>query len=221
MMTSTRTAMSTAIRILLLGVSIFVGATAAAEATPLTLYFSGTVDLSVSGGDPVNTFSGFFTWETTNKAPLPGSNPNLAMYELEAYQLTFNGQEKTLGAGMFVFNDADVFGTGVNVDGLFFLAQIEEGVAADKLLIGALTAPQDAWNTTALPTDYSFLSLLPNRSSAVSLEVANEGDENDVLLGTGSFSVTPVPEPASLTLAALGLASVFARPRRGRQRRDP
>ena len=122
---------------------------------------------------------------------------------------------------MFVVNDADFFGTGTNVDALVFLATIEKNaIIGDKLFIGALSGPTNTWNTLSLPTDYSFLSQLTTRVSALSLEVPFGGDENDILLGTGSFAVTPapVPEPATLTLTALGLAGAIARARRGRQR---
>ena len=74
-----------------------------------------------------------------------------------------------------------------------------------------------------LPTDYGFLSLLTTRFSGLSLEVPggeDGGDANDILLGSGSFDVTAVPEPATLTLSALGLAGLVARARRGRQRRN-
>lgn len=117
------------------------------------------------------------------------------------------------------------FGTGTPVDAFLFLAFLESTAGGDKLLIQALSGPISAWDTVALPTDYSFLSLLPTHFSVVSLEVPGEGDENDQVLGTGSFTMsvptTPVPEPASLTLTALGLAGAVARARRRRARRDP
>ena len=220
-MAATRTSMFTAIRLLLLSVSVLVGVAAAAQASPLTLNFSGSLDLSGSGGAADNPFSGFFTWDPA-KVPFDSEPPNLAMYQVEAYQLIFNGIniDPALGGGLFVVNDADFFGTG-NVDALVFLATIAtDPIVGDKLFIGALSGPTSTWNTLSLPTDYSFLSQLTTRVSALSLEVPHEGDENDILLGRGSLAVTAVPEPATLTLAALGLAGVVARARRGRQRRD-
>jgi hypothetical protein len=224
-MATTRTGTFTAMRLLLLSVSILLGGAAAAQASLLTLNFAGSVDLSGSGGDADTPFSGFFTWDTTQD-PLVTDDPFLRIYQVEAYQLIFNGVDKTAGsnAGVFVFNDANAFGTGA-VDALMFGATMDEDVTingntGDTLFIGALSGPASAWDTLSLPTDYSFLSELTTRFSGVSLEVAFEGDENDVRLGSGSFEVRTVPEPATLMLTALGLAGVVARTPRGRQRRD-
>ena len=226
-MASTRTGMFTAIRILLLSASVLGGVAATAQAALLTLNFSGNVNLSGSGGAASNPFSGFVTWDP---ATLPiSSGAGYAIYPAVAHQVIWNGvvQDPALGGGLFVFNDANAFGTG-NVDALMFASTIEKdavvnGVTGDKLLIGALVGPvgTNIWNTTSLPTDYSFLSSLTTRFSGLSLEVTDGGggDEDDVRLGEGSFAVT-VPEPATLMLTALGLAGVVARARRGRQRRD-
>jgi hypothetical protein len=220
-MTSTRTSRLTAIRLLLLSVSVLFGVAGAAQASTLTLNFSGNVDLSASGGPAVNPFSGFFTWDP-NKTPSE-VDPDAAEYGVEAYQMIFNGVDKTLGlpgnAGIFVINDADPFGTGTNVDALLFVSVIEKNaVTGDKLLALAFTGPTSAFSTLSLPADYSFLSLLPTHFSFLSLEVPGEGDANDRILGTGFFAATPVPEPATLTLTALGLAGAITRARRGRQR---
>jgi hypothetical protein len=206
----------TLIRIFLLGIAILV-ATASAQASSLTLNVSGNVDLTTSGGAAVNSFSGFFTWDP---AALPfETEPDAKIYPLEAYQFILNGVDKTgAGSAVFVADDADPFGTG-NVDALgFFVVLEQDAVIGDTLFIGVLSGPTDSWNTTSLATDYRFLSLLPTRFSAMSLEVPNEGDANDIRLGTGSLAVSPVPEPASVTVTALGLATIIACARRSRQR---
>jgi hypothetical protein len=223
-MVTTRTGIFMAIRLLLLSISVLVGVAASADASLLTMSFSGSVNLSGSGGAANNPFSGFFTWDTT-KLP-EDTDPNSALYLFESYQLIFNGVDRTIGpggAGVFVVNDGNPVGTG-NVDGLLFLAGLEKnvtigGVTGDTLLVMAFTGPTTTWNTVSLPTDAGFLSQLTTRLAAVSLEVPFGGDDNDVSLGEGTVTAAAVPEPATVLLGALGLAGMMARARRSRQRR--
>ena len=210
----------TAMRLLILTFAVLVGVAAAAPAAPLTVNFSGSLDLSGSGGAADNPFSGFFTWNPAT-VPFQSEPPNLAIYPVAAYQLILNGIEtdQSLGAGLFVFNDDNAFGTG-DVDALMLFVTVKtDAVAGNTAFIAALSGPTNVWNTLDLPTDYSFLSLLTTRVSALSLEVPggeNGGDANDILLGRGSLAATAaaaVPEPATLTLAALGLAAFAGRSR--------
>ena len=121
-------------------------------------------------------------------------------------------------------NDGSLNGGPGDNDALLFLAGLDndvtiDGVFGDTLFVLGFVGDKTVWNSESLPTDYSFLSLLSTRFSAVSLEVTGEGD--DVMVGEGrDFVATPgaaVPEPATLTLTALGLAAVVTRTRRRRQ----
>jgi len=221
-MVSMRTSRFSAVR-LVLSALVLVGVAAAAQASPLTLNFSGILTSASDPSYPVDsTFSGFFTWDT-NKTPLPGSDANFGEYELEAYQLIFNGEDKTVYglSRLIVVNDADP-GTGSSVDALIFLAGLEDRgpVTGEVLFVGLLSGPTDTWNSTALPTSYSFLSSLTTALSIISLEVPGQGDDNDIVLAHGRFAANQAPEPTTLTLTALGLAGVIARAMRGRQRRS-
>jgi hypothetical protein len=215
----------TFIRRILLGVLVLVGAATTAAASPLTLNFSGSLDLTSSGGSTDNPFSGFFTWDTTQAAG-PGGDASTAFYSLVEYELILNGAvvDPTLGAGLIVVNDADLFGTGVMQDALLFFATVQNdatvnGVTGTMGFIGGIVGPSTTWAVPSLPQDYSFLSTMPTRFSAMSLEVPggeDNGDANDLNLGSGSFEVRPVPEPASLALTAVGMAAALARGRRRR-----
>lgn len=206
--------MLTAIRRVLLG-ALFVGVAVAAQASTLTLNFSGSVDLTLSGGTADNPFSGFFTWDPA-KTPFESYPPDVSIYEPEAYEVIFNGVpvDPSFGAGVFVFNDADAFGVG-DVDALMFFAILDsDPILGDTALLLAFAGDTGIWDTLSLPSDYSFLSQMWARSG-MSLEVPDGGDENDISLGRGSLEVT-VPEPATLALTALGLVGLAARARRRR-----
>jgi len=221
-MAAARTGTLKAIRFLLLSASILVGVSGTAHASLLTLNFSGVMDMSASGGAANTPFSGFFSWDTT-QTPVPGGgDANSELYEFASYQLIFNGVNKTLGpgnSGMYVVNDGDPLSNGTNVDALLFLAVIDKNaVIGDTLFVAGFTGLTTIWNTLTFSTDYSFLSRLPDRFALVSLEVPGEGDANDVVAGRGSSFAVSAPEPATLMLSGLGLASVMARTRQRRNK---
>jgi len=201
----------------ILAVSVLTGAATTAQASTLTVFFSGSIDLTGMGGAADNSYSGFFTWDP---ASLPfETHPYTNLYHVESYQFLLNGVDRTIGpggngAGLVVNNDGDLNGGPGPYDALAFLAALDPG-GPDLFILGFLTTDLSFWNTLDLPTDYNFLSM-PTRLSLVS----NESDEDEQVGDGGPFeaSPTPVPEPATMTLTALGLAGVIAR-RRGRQRR--
>lgn len=212
-----------------LAVSVLVGAASTAQAATLTVFFSGNIDLTIMGGPANSPYSGFFTWDPA-KTPDQPHPPTDNSYLVESYQLILNGVDRTLPpgkAGLVVGNDSDLNDDPGDFDALLFLAGLDNnvtinGVTGHTIFVMGFLGDKSVWNTLSLPTDYSFLSLLPTRISLVSLEVTGPGEDVQVGEG-GAFAATPaataVPEPATMTLTALGLAGVVTRARRGRQRR--
>jgi len=180
-----------------------VGVAANAQAALLTVLFSGNIDLSGAGGPPISTYSGFFTWDPA-KTPAQPHPPTDNLYFVESYQLILNGVDRTLGpgfGGLVVGNDSDLNDDPGDYDALLFLAGLDNdvtinGVTGDTIFALGFVGDKSVWNTLSLPTDYSFLSLLPTRFSLVSLEVKGPGEDVQVGEG-GAFAATPVPEPAT------------------------
>jgi len=205
--------------------SVLIGTAATSQAATLTIVFSGNVNLALMGGPVNSTYSGFFTWDPATAPSQVESHATF--YAPVSYQLILNGVDRTLPPGssaLVVGNDGSLNGGPGDNDALLFLAGLDndvtiDGVFGDTLFVLGFVGDKTVWNSESLPTDYSFLSLLSTRFSAVSLEVTGEGD--DVMVGEGrDFVATPgaaVPEPATLTLTAPGLAAVVTRTRRRRQ----
>jgi hypothetical protein len=227
----------TVVFIALLGVLLLA---APSQSAPVTLNFSGTVDLSsVDGGLPVHTFSGSVTWDP---AALPfETDPTTAVYDPLSYTLIFDGVDYSApvigngtGSGVIVLNDSDLLTPGTAFDGVgWFLAFRPpfdvSGQQGDLALVAAMVAPTTLFGSTALPGDLGFLPQILGMSSFWLFDP--DGAEEDGLIdpvgslivsipGGPSFDPGPissVPEPTTLALIASGLVGALARTRRTRR----
>ena len=125
-----------------LAVSVLIGAAATAQAATLTVFFSGSVDLTLMGGPANSPYSGFFTWDPA-KTPFQ-TESNAKLYSVESYQLLLNGVDETLlgpgGSGLVVGNDGELDGGPGDNDALLFLAGLDNnvtinGVTGDTLFV--------------------------------------------------------------------------------------
>ena len=80
-----------------------------AAAAPLTLNFSGSIDLSGFGASASSTFEGAATWDTAASPAVQGTN--VAFYLLDAIALTVNGIDvsATFDFGTVEVTDASNF----------------------------------------------------------------------------------------------------------------
>jgi hypothetical protein len=190
-----------------------------ASATPVTLNFSGTADLTFFGLGP-SAFSGFFTWDS-NAAPFEeGESPGEMVYDVIAYQMILNGVDYTLpivgegfGNGASVADNAEVLGDGVSWDGLAFFAALPifPGLENNLIFAGLLLGPTTMFDSTALPANTDFLSQVTNPFSIWFVE-----DSDDLRPGTfvASAPAAIVPEPSTLALMMFGVVGAIARARR-------
>lgn len=186
-----------------------------AYAAPVTLHFSGTVDLTSAGLGP-GTFSGFYTWESDAEPFEEGESPGEMVYDIIAYQMIFNGVDYTLpvvgngdGNGVSVADNADVFGDGGSWDGLAFFAALPAfpGLENNLIFAGLLLGPTTMFDSTALPGNLDFLSQVSKPGS-----LWFEEDSGELASGTFVASrVTTVPEPSTLALVMLGAVGAIGR----------
>jgi hypothetical protein len=199
-----------------------------AQAAPITLEFSGSIDLSSEGGPALNTFNGSITW---NPASLPFEvDPDFAVYDPMSYSLIFNGVDVSApvigdgtGSGIVIGDDSDIFGTGVGDTFAFFLSfELPFNLAStgdnELNFLGVLTGPATMFSSQALPGDLGFLTQLTNTQSLFFFDAG--GDVDEFIDATGPLDVTAVPEPTLLTMTALGAAGALARARRRQPRRS-
>ena len=203
----------------ILAVSVLIGASSTAQASTLTVFFSGNIDLTEWAAQGLARIAAFTDLAKTPFQPHP---PTDNSYLVESYQLILNGVDRTLppgSAGLVVGNDSDLNDDAYDFDALLFLAGLDNnvtigGVTGHMIFVLGFLGDKSVWNTLS-SQHYSFLSLPPTRIS-LSPEVTGPGE--DVMVGEGrTVATSPVPEPA--TDADRAWAGGCHRRRRGRQRR--
>ena len=184
------------------------------RADPLTLRYSGTLDLTAFGGNS-SVFSGSLTWDpdvSWDPAEPPGCPADFCL----------NGTPGAV-AGTFAIDAVDysdriapfsrflVFGWGGLALDLYFAAPIDldGGPAPDveflTWLMAADSVDYSIFVDNELPQDLSFLTRVKPRS----LEVSGGG------VGAVADSFTVVPEPASTALLFISVLAAGARRWRG------
>jgi hypothetical protein len=185
-----------------------------AHASPLTLDFSGTVDLTDLGGLASNTFSGSVTWDPSQSPFLegtgggPGNPTDIAQYVMVSESLSVDGIDLTA----HINPSTSTSGTLIQMQvpplsalfGAFFAFSSTQNVNGAQF-ISFLAEIESPFTSLALPSDFTFV-----RSETFTL--------SDFAFPQtfGTLSATPLPEPATLTLTALGLGGVIRWSRRRR-----
>lgn len=231
-----RRTMPTSLRQIAFGFAFILASAITADASPITFTFSGTIDLAnaePSGAFGTLTsgvaFSGSLTYESASPAVL-SDNGTAAYNGVTAFSLTVGHETITAAPGGTIGTlDLGAAGWELHVAPGYSVNSNSQAVNVQNLgsiggipIIGEgvtlkFSAPSGIFSGTALPEavkpgDFSdeMTLLLRGFDSVASQQVG-------VAAGITSFEVTmghPVPEPATLTLLALGIAGAVCRRQR-------
>jgi hypothetical protein len=189
-----------------IGALLLLGTLAApAAAAPITLNFSGSVDLSPFGEPATSTFAGSLTWDS---GAVGSCDPAFCGYDVQA-TLSINGTDYSgaTTARLTLEDDRAIFSF-VFSPRLDFNLDIVD-------FNGRFYVPPGTFPGFALPGNLDFLSVVTQADANFNSDLVN----GQVTRGMGDMSLsapTAVPEPATVTLLAFGLAGLGAR--RWRQR---
>lgn len=200
----------------LAAVGISVGATASHAAPLLTFAYEGTVN-STNGGAAFDAFLGEtlrFEYEFDGAAPdLNPGDPNRGFYDISALNISVGSNIYNAVTGFIIVLDnvagADVYDvanfsiTGPNVG----------GQESDGSFLDILDSTQSIFSDDTLPTTPPNPAAFASGFGALSLDFRSggfirvDGAENIVDV-TRDSSSTDIPEPATLSLLAIGLAGI-------------
>jgi hypothetical protein len=169
-----------------------------ANADPITIGFSGSVDLTFFGGPPSSAVSGTATWDSA-ALPFASSTPQFGLYKLTGATFFVNGLNQS---GFIDLSDHG------GVPGLDTHMSVNNGTAADGVFftfgsgpdlitwVGRSFGPASMFPSTAVPQNLNFVSQLD-----VGLAFFNPftGPTGPVTFAS------PVPEPSSLLLLGSSL----------------
>lgn len=169
--------------------------------TPINATSGATVSVLPTGGNPTD-----YAW----------LNNTLEGYNLALSQTTANGS--VVGAGITVNYSFDLLGGNQAAGGVDFIHIFDENASGGVIsqgpgLLGPYFPSASGWTTysgsftTVAGSDHLYIEFDATTG-------ANAGSMDQMGVDNVSLSITPVPEPMTLSLAAMGMVGLWAIRRR-------